>query len=277
MVAKNISDLISLNNGVQMPQIGLGVWRTLDGDEVRNAIKWAFEAGYRSIDTASLYENETGVGQAVRDSGISRQEIFVTTKVWNNQQGYDATLKAFESSLKRLNMDYVDLYLEHFPVTGQFKETWRAMEKLYDEKLIRAIGVSNFHPHHLDALLAVANVLPVVNQVELHPYLTQKGVLNYCNEKGIAVEAWAPIAKGRVLSEKIITDLAAKYQKTPAQIVLRWELQQGIIVIPKSTHQDRITENADVFDFFITDHEIRLIDSLERNGRIGTDPDLMQY
>ncbi len=277
MTATSLSDRVRLPCGIDMPQVGLGVWRTADGDEVRKAVSWALEAGYRSVDTASLYGNEAGVGEAIRASTVPRDDIFVTTKVWNTEQGYDGTLRAFETSLKKLGLGHIDLYLEHFPVTGKFKDSWRAMERLLDEKLVRAIGVSNFHPHHIDELLASARVKPAVNQVELHPYLSQKPLLEYCRAVDIAVEAWAPIAKGRVLGEDAILDLSRKHGRTPAQVVLRWELQQGIIVIPKSVHRDRIAENAMIFDFALDDADMAAIDALDRNGRIGTDPDLMQY
>lgn len=277
MIAKNLADKVILNNGVGIPQVGLGVWRASDGPETRDAVRWALELGYRSIDTASLYANERSVGEGFRDSGLKREDVFITTKVWNPDQGYENTLAAFDKSLGELGMDFVDMYLVHYPVTDLYLETWRALEKLYREGRIRAIGVSNFHPYHLDTLLASCAVKPVVNQIELHPYLTQKGSLLHNIARGVLVEAWAPIAKGRALGEPVIVRIAQKYGKTPAQVVLRWELQQGIIIIPKSVHRERILENSLIFDFELTPEEMLDIDGLERNGRIGTDPDKMTY
>ena len=277
VIAKSLTAPVTLNSGVKMPQFGLGVWRAVDGPETKNAVLWALEAGYRSIDTAALYDNEASVGEGLRESGVPRGDIFVTTKVWNPDQGYDSTLRAFDKSLKLLGLEYVDLYLAHYPVTGKYQDTWRALEKLLADGKTRAIGVSNFHTHHLDVLLGGCKVPPAVNQVELHPYLSQKKLLEYHRAHGIVTEAWAPIAKGRVLGEGIITALAEKYGKTPAQVVLRWELQQGIVIIPKSVHKERIVENAGIFDFSLTDGEMASIDTLERDGRIGTDPDKMDY
>ena len=276
-IASRLDERLPMNNGIEIPQVGLGVWRASDGPETRNAVRWALELGYRSIDTASLYENDQSVGQGFRDSGLPREEVFITTKVWNPDQGYEKTLAAFERSLKKLGLSYVDMYLAHFPVRDLYLDTWRAMEKLYRDGLVRAIGVSNFHPHHLDTLLQHCQIRPVVNQIELHPYLPQKGNLLHCAARDVLVEAWAPIAKGRVLAEPVILRLAQKYGKTPAQIVLRWELQHGIIIIPKSVHKERIRENSQIFDFSLTDDELTDINGLARNGRIGVDPDLMEY
>jgi diketogulonate reductase-like aldo/keto reductase len=276
-IAKSLQGRLKMNDGYSIPQVGFGVWRAANGAETKNAVLWALEAGYRSIDTASLYENEESVGEAVREGGIPREEIFVATKAWNNEQGYDEALKAFERSINRLKLDYVDLYLEHFPVAGKFLDTWRAFERLVEEGRIRSIGVSNFHAHHLDALLKVSNIKPVVNQIECHPYLTQKEMLKCNAEHGILTECWAPISKGRALEEDEIAALSEKYSKTPAQVILRWHLQNGAIVIPKSVHRQRIVENADIFDFELLETELQSIDSLERNGRIGIDPDKMEY
>jgi diketogulonate reductase-like aldo/keto reductase len=266
-----------MNDGCEIPQVGLGVWRAQNGEETMNAVLWALEVGYRSIDTASLYENEESVGAAIKESGLPRDEIFVTTKMWNDEQGYEEALKAFDRSLKRLKLDYVDLYLEHFPVAGKFADTWRALEKLQREGLTRSVGVSNFHAHHLDELLKTAEIKPVVNQIERHPYMTQKSMLKYNEEHDILTECWAPIAKGRALEEDIIASLSQKYGKTPAQIILRWHLQNNAVIIPKSTRKERIAENADIFDFELADCELAIIDTLERNGRIGKDPDEMEY
>lgn len=277
MPVKNLNERVMLNNGVTIPQVGLGVWRAADGEETRNSVRWALETGYRLIDTASYYQNETSVGQGIRDSGLQREDIFVTTKLWNDEQGYENALQAFSRSKKRLGLEYLDLYLLHFPVTGKYLDTWKALEKLVKEGYVRAIGVCNFHAHHLEALLEQAEILPVVNQIEFHPYLNQENMRVYNNLHNIRTEAWAPIAKGRVLQEEIITSLAKKYEKTPAQIVLRWELQKELVIIPKSVHKERIEENSLLFDFSLTDEECSSIDSLHCNGRIGTDPDDMVY
>lgn len=263
---------VRLNNGVLMPQLGLGVYKTQEGEEVKNAVRWALEAGYRSIDTAALYENEAGVGEAIRESGLPREEIFVTTKVWNTDQGYEQTLKAFETSRKKLGLEYVDLYLVHWPGRDKFIDTYRALEKLLAEGLVRAIGVSNFKEHHLERLMAETNVVPAVNQVEFHPRLRQKPLHDYCKAKGIALEAWAPLMKGQ-LDLPVLVRLAEKYGKTPAQIVLRWHIQLGVIVIPKSVHRERIVSNADVFDFELTPEEMAKIEGLDENHRFGKDPD----
>lgn len=263
---------VRLNNGVLMPQLGLGVYKTQEGEEVKNAVRWALEAGYRSIDTAALYENEAGVGEAIRESGLPREEIFVTTKVWNTDQGYEQTLKAFETSRKKLGLEYVDLYLVHWPGRDKFIDTYRALEKLLAEGLVRAIGVSNFKEHHLERLMAETNVVPAVNQVEFHPRLRQKPLHDYCKAKGIALEAWAPLMKGQ-LDLPVLVRLAEKYGKTPAQIVLRWHIQLGVIVIPKSVHRERIVSNADVFDFELTPEEMAEIEGLDENHRFGKDPD----
>jgi diketogulonate reductase-like aldo/keto reductase len=269
---------VTLNNGITMPQLGLGVFKVHEGAEVENAVRAALEAGYRSIDTAALYGNEHGVGRAIAGSEVPHQQVFVTTKVWNADQGYDSTLKAFETSLHQLNMDYVDLYLIHWPSTKRFKQTWRAMERLYEQKVVRAIGVANFQPHHLDDLLSDAQIVPAVDQVEMHPMLTQVEVRNYCADKGIAVEAWSPLMHGgEVLQHEVITRLATAHSKTPAQIVLRWHIQSGVIVIPKSITPERIRENIDIFDFELSAQEMAAIDALNADRRTGPDPDRFDF
>lgn len=273
----SLQDTIKLNNGVDMPRLGLGVFKVEDGQEVTNSVKWALEHGYRSIDTAAAYKNEEGVGQALKDSGLNRDEIFVTSKLWNSDQGYEETLQAFETSLEKLGLEYLDLYLIHWPVEGKYKESWKAMEKLYQDGKIRAIGVSNFHPHHLDDLLKDAEVTPVINQVELHPKLAQQEVRDYCEKHDIVVEAWSPLMQGQILEEPVIQELAEKYNKTAAQIVIRWDLQIGIVTIPKSTKQHRIQENADVFDFQLTDEEVVKITELNEDHRVGPDPDNFDF
>ncbi|SDZ66839.1 Aldo/keto reductase [Evansella caseinilytica] len=273
MKSLSIESTVTLNNGVEMPWLGFGVFKVKEGDEVVNAVKAALDTGYRSIDTASYYENEQGVGQAMKESGVPRESIFLTTKVWNDQQGYDETLRAFEESRKKLNVNYLDLYLIHWPVTGKFKETWRAFERLYEEGSIRAIGVSNFHIHHLEELLKDVQVKPAVNQVEYHPLLTQKELHQYCKERGIQLEAWAPLTKGRMFDNAELLQLAEKYQKTPAQIILRWDLQNEVVTIPKSTTPSRIAENANIFDFELSDEDMEKISRFNRDSRIGRNPD----
>jgi diketogulonate reductase-like aldo/keto reductase len=265
---------IKLNNGLAMPQLGLGVLKMTDGDEVRQAVLSALKEGYRSIDTARAYGNEEGVGQALKESGIPRKEIFLTTKLWNRDQGYDSTLKAFQESLARLGSEYVDLYLIHWPGRNKYKDTWKAMEKLYNDGLIKAIGVSNFQVHHLDDLHSSSDVIPVVNQIELHPYLIQKEVRGYCFSHDIKVEAWSPLGQGLLLQDQTLQRLAKKYQKSVAQIILRWDIQNGIIIIPKTTRPERMKENMTLFDFSIDEADMKTIDSLNKNQRTGPDPDI---
>ncbi|WP_046214239.1 aldo/keto reductase [Paenibacillus wulumuqiensis] len=274
---QNLQSTVQLSNGVEMPWFGLGVYKVENGDEVVSSVKWAIEAGYRSIDTAALYQNEDGVGQAIRESGVPREELFVTTKVWNSDQGYDSTLQAFEQSLSKLGLEYVDLYLVHWPVKGKYKDTWRALEKLHDDGKVRAIGVSNFQIHHLEDLLADAKVRPVVNQVELHPLLSQVELRNYCKEQGIQIEAWAPLAQGRLLDNEVLQGIGEKYGKSIAQVLLRWDLQSGIVTIPKSIKQDRIVQNADIFDFELSPEDMKQIDDLNQNQRFGADPDNFDF
>ncbi len=276
-MVKNLQDKLKLHNGIEMPYIGLGVFQMKEKEESLAAIKSAIHQGYKSIDTAQLYENEDIVGRAVRESGVPRKDLFITTKVWNENQGYDSTLKAFETSLKELNMDYVDLYLIHWPVKEKYLDTWRALERLYDEKMIRAIGVSNFQIHHLEDLAVNSNIKPVINQVELHPRFTQEPLREYCLGEGIAVEAWAPLGQGRLLEEPTIKHLAEKHQKTTAQIILRWHLQNGIIIIPKSVREERIKENVNLFDFELTLKEMNELNALNLNERFGPDPDNFDF
>ena len=235
----NITDLtggFTLHNGVQMPYLGLGTYQSDNDQEVVNAVKSALEIGYRHIDTAAIYKNEEGVGKGIRESGIDRKEIFLVSKVWNEDQGYDETLKAFDASLKRLGVDYLDLYLIHWPVSGKYKETWRALEYLYAQKKIKAIGVSNFLKHHLEDILQDCKVVPMVNQMEFHPHLVQQDLIDFCATKGIQYESWSPFMQGKVFELDICADLAKKYNKSVAQIILRYNLQKGIVAIPKSVH-----------------------------------------
>ncbi len=273
----DINGTFTLNNGVEMPYLGLGVYLSEDGREVINAVKWAVESGYRHIDTASIYENEQGVGEGIRASGIQREDIFLVSKVWNTDQGYDTTIRAFEASLKRLGTDYLDLYLIHWPVAGKYKETWRALEELYRENRIRAIGVSNFMQHHLEDLLEGANVVPAVNQMEFHPFLVQQSLLEYCYSHGIQYEAWSPLMQGHIFKEPVFQRMADKYGKTIAQIALRWNMQKGVITIPKSSKKERIRANADIFDFSIAEEDMRIIDALDKGKRFGPDPDNFDF
>ncbi|GGH82660.1 diketogulonate reductase-like aldo/keto reductase [Pullulanibacillus pueri] len=272
MSIQHITDYTALNNGVRMPWLGLGVFQVEDGDEVIHSVQSALEAGYRAIDTAAGYQNETGVGTAIKQSGIPREELFITTKLANRDQGYESTLQAFETSRRKLDLDYIDLYLIHWPGKDKFVETWKAFEKLHKEGYIRAIGVSNFKIHHLETLKQNSDTIPAVNQVEFHPLLNQQKLLQYCKDEGIQLEAWSPIMKGN-LDLPEITELASKYGKTPAQIVLRWDIQHGIVTIPKSVHKERIIENANIFDFTLSEEDMRLIDQMNQDYRFGPDPD----
>ena len=272
-IITDIQGTFRLHNGVQMPYLGLGVYLADEGEMVQNAVGWALEAGYRHIDTASAYLNEAGVGKAIRGSGLDRNSVFVTSKVWNTDQGYESTLEAFEKSLERLGMEHLDLYLIHWPVAGKYRETWRALEKLYREGRIRAIGVSNFLRHHLEDLLQSAEIVPMVNQMEFHPFLVQQELLDFCKAKGIQYEAWSPLMRGAVVQVPEIEALARKYGKTEAQIVLRWNLQKGVVTIPKSANKERIAANAGIFDFELSPEDMARIDGLDRSHRIGPHPD----
>ncbi|MFI9227352.1 aldo/keto reductase [Streptomyces rimosus] len=266
---------ITLNNGVAMPQLGYGVWQVPD-DEAFTAVGNALEAGYRSIDTAAIYGNEEGTGKALAASGIARDELFVTTKLWNDAQGYDSTLRAFDESLNKLGLEYVDLYLIHWPLPAQgtFVDTYRAFEKIYEEGRAKAIGVSNFQPAHLERLLGETSVVPAVNQIELHPRLQQSEARAFHARHGIATEAWSPLGQGKdLLTDATVTRLAEKHGRTPAQIVLRWHLQLGNVVIPKSVTPSRIKENIDVFGFELDDADMAEIAALDSGTRLGPDPD----
>ncbi|EAE7457904.1 aldo/keto reductase [Listeria monocytogenes] len=273
----NLKDTVKLANGVEMPRLGFGVWKVQDGDEAVNSVKWAIEAGYISIDTAAAYKNEEGVGQAIKESGVKREDLFVTTKLWNAEQGYESTLAAFDESLRKLELDYVDLYLIHWPVKGKFKDTWRAFEKLYKDKRVRAIGVCNFHEHHLKELMEDAEIAPMVNQIELHPQLTQEPLLKFCAENNIVVEAWSPLGNGKLLSNPEIKAIADAHGKSVAQVILRWDLQIGVVTIPKSVHQERIIQNADIFDFELSEEEVAKISGLNKDERTGPDPDNFNF
>lgn len=263
-----ITATIELANGVTMPRLGLGTYKSAEGGDVERSVSAALEYGYRSIDTASLYGNESGIGAAIASSGVPRSEIFLASKVWNDEQGFDATLAAFERSTARLGTGYLDLYLVHWP-REQTHDTWRALERLYAEGAVRAIGVCNHLEHHLEALLAVADVPPMVDQYEFHPWLQQPSLRAYCERHDIVVEAWAPLMKGRVADVPELLAIGAAHDKSPAQVAVRWLLQLGVVAIPKSVHAGRIAENADVFDFALTDDEMAAIAALDRGYRFG--------
>lgn len=271
----DITSTVSLGGGVDMPRLGLGVFQSEPGAETENAVRWALEAGYRHIDTASLYANESDVGAGIQASGVPRSDVFVTTKVWNTDQGYDRTLAAFDRSLAELGMDHVDLYLVHWPMPeqGLATETWRALEMIHRDGRARAIGVSNFEPHHLEPLAAAAEVMPVINQVELHPYLQQRHLQDYCREHNIVLEAWSPLAKGEVVGDSVLNEIGRRYNKSAVQVTVRWMLQAGIVTIPKSVKRERIVANADVYDFELAPEDIAAIEGLDRNGRTGPHPD----
>ena len=268
---------VKLNNGIEMPWLGLGVFQSEEGTEVENAVKVALDHGYRSIDTAAIYRNERGVGKAIRESDVAREEIFLTSKVWNSDQGYNTTIDAFESSLEKLQTSYLDLYLIHWPKGDRSLDTWKALEEIYRKGQVRAIGVSNFLVHHLEVFLPHCKVFPAVNQVEFHPELLQPDLLRYCQTQGIQLEAWAPIMKGRVNDLPLIRELAVKYGKTPVQIVLRWDIQKGVVTIPKSVTPERIRANTDIFDFELSPDDVARIDALDTNKRIGPHPDHISF
>jgi 2,5-diketo-D-gluconate reductase A len=265
---------ITLNDGTTIPQLGFGVFQ-VPADEVAGVVTKALETGYRSIDTAAAYRNEKGVGQALRDSGIAREDLYVTTKLWNDDQGYDSAMRAFDESMAKLGLDYVDLYLIHWPAPGadKYVETWRAFEKLRAEGRVRSIGVSNFQPSHLNRLFEDTGTVPAVNQVELHPRLQQADLRAVHAEHGIATEAWSPLGQGELIRDKSIGNLAEKYGRTPAQVILRWHLQLGNIVIPKSATPARIEENFQVFDFELAEDDMAAIGDLEAGKRFGPNPD----
>jgi diketogulonate reductase-like aldo/keto reductase len=273
----DLSSRVKLNNGVEMPWLGLGVFQSVPGKETEQAVRWALEIGYRHIDTAAAYNNEEDVGRALKASGLRSEEVFVTTKVWNSDQGYESTLKAFDLSRKKLGLDVVDLYLVHWPVKGKSAETWRALEKLYAEGKVRGIGVSNFLVHHLEELAQASSVTPAVNQVEFHPFLVQKEILECDTRLGIRPEAWAPLTRTRGFGNPVIASLAGKYGRTPAQIILRWDLQMGVVTIPKSVHRERIEENSRIFDFKLEAADIDRLTALDKAERIGPNPDTIDF
>ncbi|WP_445478984.1 aldo/keto reductase [Lysinibacillus irui] len=273
---------VTLNNGLKMPLVGYGVFRVPEGDDLAEAVKTAIAKGYRSIDTAQVYRNEESVGRGIRaaiEEGIvTRDELFITSKVWNDGLSYEETLAAYDSSLEKIGLDYLDLYLVHWPgIDENYIEVYKALEKIYQDGRVRSIGVSNFHVHHLENLLKETTVVPVINQIEFHPHLTQEEVRAYCQDKGIQVEAWSPLMNGSLLEEVLIQELASKYGKTPAQIVLRYDVQHNVVTIPKTMTPTRMVENLDVFNFSLTDEEMAQLDALNDGLRCGPDPEKFNF
>lgn len=268
-----MDNYISLNNNVKMPLVGLGIYKITDEKELENVVSWAIDFGYRSFDTAQFYNNEKELGSVLRKSKVAREKLFITTKIWNTNQGYDRAVKSFEESLKKLNMDYVDLLLIHWP--GQdierYVDTWRALERIYQRHLAKAIGLSNFCIKHLENIFARCYIAPTVNQIERHPFLNQAELIEYCRNHHIAIEAWSPLIRGKI-DEPVIIKIAEKHNKTSAQIILKWNIQNGVSVIPKSVHKDRIKENIDIFDFMLDGEDMEKIDSLNNGYRIGDNP-----
>jgi len=286
---KDSEKKLTLSNGVEIPILGFGTYKIEDDATALNSVREAIKAGYRHIDTASFYKNEENVGNGINEGlkfiGLKREDIFVTTKVWNTEQGYKNTLHAFNNSLQRLNMDYVDLYLIHWPVTKDYadewqdriKETWKAMEKLYNEGKIRAIGVSNFLVHHLQELMSACEIKPMVNQIEFHPGHNQKETVEFCKKHGIVVEAWSPLGRGVILENELLSEIAKRYNKTIAQICIRWIIQQDIVALPKSVTQKRIKSNFEIFDFELSKEDMDKITNMEPEGYTGSDPNLGRY
>lgn len=273
---------VALNNGLKMPLVGYGVFRVPEGDDLAEAVKTAIAKGYRSIDTAQVYRNEESVGRGIRaaieEGLVTREELFITSKVWNDGLSYEETLAAYDSSLEKIGLDYLDLYLVHWPGIDQnYIEVYKALEKIYQDGRVRSIGVSNFHVHHLESLLKETTVVPVINQIEFHPHLTQEEVRAYCQDKGIQVEAWSPLMNGSLLEEGLIQELASKYGKTPAQIVLRYDVQHNVVTIPKTMTPARMTENLDVFDFVLTEQEMTQLDAMNDGLRCGPDPEKFNF
>ena len=269
---KDINYKLTMNNGKEIPQFGLGVYLTKSGKETLNAVTWALKAGYRHVDTARIYGNEKEVGEAVRNSGVKREELFITTKLWNDDHGYESTLKAFDKSLKTLNVDYIDLYLIHWPVKGKRKDTWKAFEKIYESGYCKSVGVSNYMVWHLEELFTYANVIPALNQVEFSPYAYNKELLDFCTKNKILLEAYSPLTRMKKLGDPKLTAIAKKHGKTAAQVLIRWAIEHELVVIPKSAHKDRIIENANVFDFTLDESDLRILDNMNEDFRVSWDP-----
>lgn len=266
----------TLNNGVEIPAAGMGFWQINNKDNIKEIISQSYSTGISLMDTASAYGNEALIGSAIQELEIPRNDLFITTKLWNSSQGYDSTLKAFNHSLKKLKTDYLDLYLIHWPVKDKFVDSWKAMEKLYEEGYVKSIGVCNFQKHHLQTLLNEVSNKPAINQVEYHPYLVQTDLHNYCIENDIQLEAWSPLGQGELLKDETLKGISEKYQRTAAQVILRWHLQKGIIPIPKTARKERVVENYQIFDFNIDEADLILIDNLNRDLRFGPHPDSFQ-
>lgn len=277
---KSLDDRVALNNQTKIPGFGLGVFQ-IPNDETAEVVKTAIKNGYRLFDTAQIYENEEGTGigikEGLKEAGLKREDIFVTSKVWNNHLTYDQTKQAFQASLKKLDLDYLDLYLIHWPGDNAFKESWQALEDLYEEGKVKAIGVSNFQIHHLQALAEFSKVDPVLNQIELHPKLAQKELRDYCKNVGIAVQAWSPLMQGQILDDPTITEIAKKHNKSVAQVILRWDIQQDILLVVKSSHEKRLISNAQIFDFELDDADMAAINELDESLRVGPDPDQFDF
>jgi diketogulonate reductase-like aldo/keto reductase len=273
----SLTDCTKLNNGLQMPWLGFGVFMMDPGEETELAVKAALDTGYRSIDTAAIYENEASVGKAIHEYGIPRDELFITTKVWNADQGYDTALKAFEESMDKLQLEVLDLYLIHWPVEGRYVESWKALEKLYQDGRVRAIGLSNFQIHHIEDILAMCKVKPVLNQVEFHPRLRQADLHQFFVQNQVQLQAWAPLMQGKALDIPEIVEIGEKYGKSAAQILIRWDLQHEVGTIPKSITPHRIIENSQVFDFQISEEDMATIDNLNQDKRVGPDPDNFDF
>ncbi|WP_252223932.1 aldo/keto reductase [Clostridium sp. ZBS2] len=277
----NLKNTVTLNNGVKMPVLGLGVFRVEDSPKLVDSVKNAIKNGYRSIDGATIYDNEVsmgkGVAEGIKATGISREDLFITSKVWNADLGYESTIKAYETSLKKLGLEYLDLYLIHWPVEGKYKNAWRALEYLYKQGRVKAIGVSNFQVHHLENLMKNAEIKPMINQIEFHPRLTQEKVRVFCKQNDIQVEAWSPLMVGKLFDNEILKEIANNHNKSIAQIILRWDVQNGVITIPKSTNEGRIIENSQIFDFELTNEEVEKINSLNQDLRVGPDPDNFDF
>lgn len=268
-----LGSTLDIGHGVRMPRLGLGTYKTRPGSEVAHSVESALRYGYRCVDTASMYENEEGVGEGVRASGVPREEVFISTKVWNDEQGYEGTIAALDRSLQRLDTDYVDLYLVHWPIRPQMEGTWRAMEELQASGKARAIGVCNHLPHHLDVLMKLAEKAPLVDQVEFHPWLQQPSLQAYLAEHDIALQAWAPVMRGRADEVEELVEIGRTHGVSASQVSIRWILQQGYLTIPKSVHEERIAENCDVFGFALTDEEMNRIGAVDQGLRLGRDPD----
>lgn len=269
----SLDSRVTLNDGTKMPVLGLGVWQASAGKETRTAVRTALDVGYRLIDTAKLYGNERDVGVAVRESGVPRDEIFVTTKLWNSDHGYEGALRAFERSRRELGLDVVDLYLIHWPVPGLRDESWKALVRLKEQGLARSVGVSNYTVRHLQEMLPTSPSPPAVNQVEFHPFLFQEELLEFCRTRGIQLEAYSPLTRGRMLRHRVIAEIASARHRTPAQVLLRWGLQHGLVVIPKSVRPERIRENAEIFDFELTQDDMKRLDALDERSHVAWNPD----